>query len=238
LICIWDIETGMPLAHLNGHRNRVTTLQFVTDKKLVSAGNDKLVILWELGDDGSPRGMSKFPGRSGDVPTLGVDPNTNQVLFDRGKELSLVSLLDRQPRGSLQNYSGAMTFTTMAVFSPNGQLIMTYGASENRLQLWRTPNAKSRGYELRQLIWKGAPITCGAFAPDNSFAVTATQDGQIVPWILPSKEDIEQQLTAHIVTAIPTDTGYSRILLLKAEMENPGYLSPGDKASMVAYPKQ
>ena len=82
---------------------------------------------------------------------------------------------DKRTIGVLQAASGAMNFSTLAQFSPDGKLILTADGSEGRLQLWRAPTAQRRAYKLCQLIFPGM-ATCGAFAPDGSSVVTGTRD--------------------------------------------------------------
>jgi WD40 repeat protein len=232
-VCVWETASGSNVKTLTGHRGKVTSVQFLSEDQLLSAGGDKMLILWDL-NDGKP--LKKFDERGGEVSVLGVHPSSKQVLFDKGKELLLLSLPDKQYIGSLQNASGAMTFTTMALFSPDGNLILTNGAADGRLQIWRAPTARTRGYELSRLIWN-SPATCGAFAPDGSFVVTGTKDSYVLVWPLPPKEMIEKQLKATII-AVDTSLEDSSGVMIHAEMVNPNnLLYTEDKATLVLYPE-
>jgi WD40 repeat protein len=234
-ICIWEVATGRKLETLAGHRGKVTSVQFASENQLVSAAADRMLVLWNLRGDGTAERIKKLEDRGGEVGMLGVHPNGKQVLFDKGKELRLLSLPDGQFTGSLQNASGAMTFTTMALFSPDGKLILTNGAADGRLQVWRTPTSTTRGYELSQLIWN-SPATCGAFAPDGSFAVTGSKDSYVLVWPLPAKAMIEKQLKATIIS-VDTSLEDSSGVLVHAEMANPNnLLLAGDRATLVVYP--
>jgi WD40 repeat protein len=232
-ICIWETETGKKVHTLSNHRGRITAVQFLSDQQLLSASGDRTLILWDLQEG---KLLKKFEDRGGDVTVLGVHPDGKQVLFDRGKELHLISLPDRQYIGSLQNASGAMTFTTMALFSPDGNMILTNGAADGRLQIWRAPTARTRGYELSRLIWN-SQATCGAFAPNGSFVVTGSKDGYVLVWPLPPKEIIEKQLTAKIIS-VDKSLEDSSGVMIHAEMENPNnLLFTEDKATLVLYPE-
>jgi len=232
-ICVWETESGSKVHTLTGHRGKITSVQFFSDSQLVSAGGDKSLILWDLQDG---KLVKRVDDRGGEVVAIGVHPNGHQVLFDKGKELRLLSLPDKQYIGSLQNASGAMPFSTMALFSPDGNLILTNGAADGRLQIWRSPTARTRGYELSRLIWN-SPATCGAFAPDGSFVVTGSKDSHILVWPLPPKEMIEKQLTAKII-AVDTSLEDSSGVMVHAEMVNPNnLLYTEDKATLVLYPE-
>jgi hypothetical protein len=232
-ICVWETESGSRIHTLPGHRGRVTSVQFLSENQLVSASGDRTLILWDLQEG---KLMKKFDDRGGEVAVLGIHPNGKQVLFDKGKELHLMSLPDKHYLGSLQNASGAMTFTTMALFSPDGNLILTNGAADGRLQIWRAPTARTRGYELSRLMWN-SPATCGAFAPNSAFVATGSKDGYVLVWQLPSKEMIEKQLTAKIISVDKSLEDSSRVMI-HAEMENPNnLLLIEDKATLVLYPE-
>ena len=45
---------------------------------------------------------------------------------------------------------------------------------------------------MRQFIWSTGLNTCGAFAPDSTFAVTGTQDHKVLIWKMPSAEEINE----------------------------------------------
>ena len=63
--------------------------------------------------------------------------------------MRLRSLSDRtQVEGRLRNQPGSASFSTMALFAPDGKTILTNNNSESRLQLWRTPPALSRAIEV------------------------------------------------------------------------------------------
>ncbi len=49
-IALWDVSTGTPCGRLTGHGNGILALTMLPDgKTLVSAGQDKLIIGWDLG---------------------------------------------------------------------------------------------------------------------------------------------------------------------------------------------
>jgi WD40 repeat protein len=240
-ICLWKTETGELLHRLTAaHRGPVTSVQFASANRLVSAGQDKHLIVWDV-EGGRPpvRIPPNFEGRGGEVAQLGVSPDGRVVLFDQGKELRLQSLADKQIEGTLQNPSDSMNFSTMALFSPDGKTILTNGSAPGKLQLWRTPTAQGRGSELRQFIWTKGTATCGAFAPeDGSFAVTGTQDHQVLVWTMPEKKEAESRLSAHLILVEKHLDTQSRQVRVWAELKNPGWLIPGMRATMVVPPQQ
>jgi WD40 repeat protein len=251
-ICLWDTATGKQLqrfvggqrsssASANGngpagHRGAVTSLAFLSETRLVSAGADQTLLVWTLKrDDGAAQGPPLvIDRRSGDVATLGVSPDDQAVLFDYGRELRVLTVPKQETIGVLQTASGATNFTTMAQFSPDGKLILTAGGSEGRLQLWRAPTAKRRAYEQCQLI-SPATATCGAFAPDGSFLVTGTKDRQVLVWKAPTKEELTE-LTATVKFVEKALDSNSRQVRIWADLKEPQGLVPGSTATLVVYP--
>jgi WD40 repeat protein len=252
-VCLWDTASGKQLERLvasgrdysrtgagsggsAGHRGAVTSLQFLSPTKLVSAGSDKAMMIWTLKEDGTVDGApAVLDRRSGDVPMLGVHADSKQVLFDNGRELRVLTLPDRHTIGVLQNASGAMSFSTMALFAPDGKTILTAAGSDGRLQLWRAPDKESRPYELCQLVYPAAPATCGAFSPDNKFLVTGTRDRQIVVWPAPG-DDMKKKMTAKIRMIEKYLESNSRQVRIWADLDDPQDLVPGAAATMVVYP--
>ncbi len=239
-IRLWKTETGALLHFLTNHSAPVTSVQFASAKRLVSAAKDYRLLVWDV-EAGKPPRLSgpRFDGRGGEVPTLGVSPDGKTVLFDQGKELRLLTLEDRQIVGTLQNPAEGKPFSTMALFSPDGKTILTNGSAPGKLQLWRTPVTQLRGSELRQFVWSKGTATCGAFAPqDSSFAVTGTQDHKVLVWSMPSKEEIDSRLEGRLTLvehSLDTDSLKVRVW---AEVESPEWLIPGMRATMVVPPQQ
>ena len=148
--------------------------------------------------------------------------------------LRLLSLPGGRTEGFL-SAAGAANFTTFALFSPDGRLILTTGSAEGRIQLWRAPGDTSRGQQLRQFIAAdGSPATCAAFAPDGSFVVTGTRSRQVLVWPLPSPQEIDQQLTAEVTLIEQALESSARQVRVWAELPNPGCrLLPGGTVTMI-----
>lgn len=242
LIRLWSTATRDLLHTLPGHSGPVTSIQFASAKRMVSASKDKRLIVWNVEDLKRPHAIGPiFDKRGGEVSTLGVSPDGKTVLFDQRREMRLLTLEDRQMVGSLSNLSEAAPFSTMALFSPDGKTILTNNHSapeKSPLQLWRTPLTQMRGSELRQFVCKDV-TTCGAFAPeDGSFAVTGTENHKVMVWNMPSKEEIDSRLEARVTLVEKYLDTQSRDVRVWAELESPEWLFPGMHATMVILPRR
>lgn len=236
-ICLWDVAQGKLLSRkVAAHMAAVTSLSFTPEGKLVSAGRDKRLILWNL-SEGKLEKEGEESGRSNDVAVLGLDPSGDRVLYDEGRELRVLSWSSKRIEGVLVNRGNSGAFSTMALFSPDGHLIMTNGNAPGRLQLWRAPTDKDRAAELRQLLWSNGTVTCGAFAPEANFAVTGTSDHRVLVWELPQKSDYEKPLSGELSYIEEfLDTGLLKRITVRASFRNPGNLIPGSLATVLIPP--
>jgi WD40 repeat protein len=232
MICLWDTASGtLRYRFPDGHRGTVTALAFTPRAELVSAGRDNTLRLWTLGQHGACL-RSTFDHRSGHLTQPGVSPDGRQVLSEQGGTLRLLSLPEGLTEGVVQRASGAGNFTSFALFSPDGRLILT--AAEDRIQLWRAPGA-SRAGELVQLVApESAGATCAVWAPDGSFVVVGGSDQQVRVWPVPPAPECEPRLTAEVTLlerGVETSTRQVRIW---AELPNPdGRLLPGTTVTLV-----
>ncbi|HBI44481.1 MAG TPA: hypothetical protein DDY78_16760 [Planctomycetales bacterium] len=254
-IRLWNTTDGKLVHRLvAAHKAAVTSVQFAQEKgkmlQLVSAGGDNTLHVWNLEKADAPTPTPVLPRRSGDVAQLGVSSDGKYVLFDHGSEIRVLSLADRQIEGVIQSSSAATNFTTMALFAPDGNSVLTNSASDGRLQLWRTPgqlaiDGQGRAAEIRQFVRvEGGTATCAAFDPDEkqpAFVVTGSRDNAVIVWPMPKTEEILAKPRETKLTLVERslDNG-SRQVRVWAEVENPDWkttgLTPGGTATMVVPP--
>jgi WD40 repeat protein len=208
-ICLWHTENGSVVYPFdakhgvtNPHQGSITTLHFTPQSRLISASRDNTIRIWELHQNGTKLVGIPIPGRSGAVANLGVSADGSTVLFDHGTELHLLSLKDGRLMQTLKKQPGAGPFETFAVFSPDASLILAGGLGEGRMQLWRTPAAGTRGYEVRQYAAESrSPITCATFSPQAGikgigFAVSGNRDGHVHIWDVPDRDSVRKHQLA------------------------------------------
>jgi WD40 repeat protein len=250
-ICIWKTvndkgELSGELTHrLSGaHKGAVTSLAF-SSRGLVSAGRDNRLALWEI-NNGKASLLREIDQRAGQVEQLGVaqageNAGRPLVLFDQGSAMLVLDLGDWSWRGVVRNSSGAVNFTNFALFSPDGKMILTAGASDNRLQLWSNPyvHPRKRAVELRQFVWNEGASNCAAFDPKGRFVVTGTRDRHVLIWPLPSREELDEPeivgVLRHVGQTLDASSRQVRIIVdVRGKSDR---LLPGDKATLVIYPQ-
>jgi WD40 repeat protein len=204
MIALWRIATGKLVYRFDAehggeqrHEGAVTSLHFTPQCRLISAGRDNTIRMWELKEHGVQMDKRVLTGRGGTVTVLGVTPDGGRTLFDKGRQLQILSVPEGRMLNEVQGTFGATPFEMLALFSPDlspdGSLLLTAGAPEGRMQLWWTPKAAGRTYEVRQLVTEErSAVTCAAFADDASFAASGTKDGTVYVWKMPTREEVQQ----------------------------------------------
>jgi WD40 repeat protein len=241
-ICLWETTEGKRIGRVSGaHNAGITSLVFTPKGQVISAGKDRRIILWNVVKDGDQQTLEQagsFDRRSGEVTQLGIDGDGTHALFDEGREIRVLSLESRKIEGTIANPPGAPSFSTLALYSPDGTTVLTNGNATGRLQLWRAPSAKVRAAELRLFAWSNGNVTSGAFDPNGTFAATGTSDGRVLVWAMPSKAEAEKPLPAQLSYVEEfLDTSLKRVAV-RATLENPGWIIPGGGATIVVPPRQ
>lgn len=192
------------------HEDAVTSLAFTPQCKLVSAGRDNSLRVWSLKEKGAIADGKPILHRKGNVAQLGVSSDGQWMLFDQGNTLKFYSVEKKNFVHTLSLPTGATPFETLAQFSPDGSLLLTAGAPEGRMQLWRAPDANSRGFEVRQFATRDrAPVTCAAFSSEagkggaNSFAVSASGQ-RVYLWGIPTPEEVNEHPIENVRLTLKT----------------------------------
>ncbi|MBI3822323.1 MAG: hypothetical protein HY289_06550, partial [Planctomycetes bacterium] len=225
------------------HEDAVTALHFTPQCKLISASRDKTLRVWQLKEKGASPEHKAIHFRHGTVPQLGVSNDGKWMLFDQGHTLKMLSIEKQTLRHTISVPANSTPFETVAIFSPDDSLLLTAGAGEGRLQLWRTPDDDSpRAFVVREFATRERlSVACAAFGPkaaqkgDATFAVSASGQ-KIYVWSIPTPD----QVTAHRIPdvrmtlrndSLDPATKQSRIGF---EVQNPhGRFEPGRPVTIV-----
>jgi WD40 repeat protein len=227
------------------HEGTITNLTLLPQGKLVSASRDKTLRVWSLFEKGAKLAYAPLANRSDVVPQVGVSQDGRWLLFDPqkgGLQLRSVEESGRLVK-TLQNPAGTIPFETLAVFSPDASLLLTAGAAEGRVQLWKAPTENARGFEVRQFTTlERQPVTCAAFAPyadrGAGFAVTGTKDGNVYYWPLPTQAEINTHRLEAQISVVAEVLDQARQVPVRVEIRNPdGRLKPGRPVTIVIEPE-
>lgn len=221
------------------HDAPVTALHFTPQSTLVSAARDQTLRVWNLRKKGAALIGAPITGRSETVNALGVSRDGATMLFDQGKTLQFLTP-DRRAVATLQNPAGTIPFNTLAEFSPDASLVLTAGAADGRLQLWKAPTDGKRGFELRQFVTsEKSDVTSAAFfdpttAGEIPYAVTGAKDGVVYLWSIPTPDDVKNHRIENVVLTQINQAVETRQIRIGAELSNQnGRLIPGQPLTIV-----
>jgi WD40 repeat protein len=237
-IWLWDCATGklryrFPVVHGGG----ITALQFIAPDRLLSVSRDNTLRLWQVQAQAA-RLEATLDRRTGDVSRLNASGDGRQVLFDQGKALRLRTLPEGLSVGRLDSGPSGSPFSTLALLSPNGHLVLTVAGGEDGLQLWRAPGPGNRARKLRSLTCPDASaVTSACFAPDGSFVVAGTRDGRVLVWSVPVGMELAQPQTGEITLIERTLEASTRQVRIWAEFDNAdGALLAGSTVTLIVDP--
>lgn len=239
-VFIWDAVEGKKLYQLPAdHRDTVTSLAFTPQCNLVTASKDRSTKVWKLGAD--KVGLARtIDHRAGVIDVVGVSSDGGRVIFDQDKDrLDIIGITDRQTFGQVQNSSPTAAFSTLAVFNPMDNLLLTAGGDgelRGGLQIWNLPANGGRGSEAARLFTPGRiPATAAAFSPDKEhrFLVVGTSAGSVHLWKPPAERK------PYTGTVVFVETIDANKVNVRVEMNNPKELNLLDRstASVIITPE-
>jgi len=185
------VETG-------GHRNLVRHLLFTPDgKEIVSAGDDKVVRVWNVATGKTERIIrgEVGAGREGQVFSVALSPD-GAWLAVAGWMTSAehpghhIRLYDYRTGGLMGLFVGHQERVSSVAFSSDGHYLIS-GAHDNTAIIWNATTRQS----LHVLKGHKAEVLAVAFAPGDR-AVTGSYDGTLKLWRVSDGAEIAT-LTGH-----------------------------------------
>ncbi|MCS6977797.1 MAG: WD40 repeat domain-containing protein [Gemmatales bacterium] len=172
ILWVWDHERGQPLHRLRGHAGEIWCLAFAPDGKLISGGEDRRVLMWDIESGRSLTGTAE-PVR--DMARLSIHPDGQQIAFVNGSRCLWIwnphtgtPLLRREAEHGL----------TAAVYSPDGKLLAV-GDDNGGISVLSAENHEP----IHSFAAHKVAITDLAFRADGSvLASSGATDGYVYLW--------------------------------------------------------
>jgi WD40 repeat protein len=178
---LWDSGTGKLLATYAGHTDSVHQAVFSADEtKVATAGADFAVRIWNT-HTGALR--LTLPGRKAPPSDIRVSPDGSTILTNERNAIRLWEWSGRQ-LGSIGD--GLHEAIDLAIFSPDGSKLLTYGhyvpgkavRYNHTARLWQTRS----GRFIADLEGHTDRIRAAAFSSNEAMIVTVGDDGTARVW--------------------------------------------------------
>ena len=175
-VALIDAASGKLLHILSGHGFGTTSIAWMDNSTLASAGQDGLVRFWDVAS-----GEEKLALDAGAkwVERLAVSPCGSYIASASGKK---VRLWDKKGT-HIRDYPDQGSTITDIVWGP-GRLELTSSAYGG-IRVW----SPSKNEPVREFNWKGSVLRL-AWSPDGKYLATGDQDSTVHFWIGATGQDL------------------------------------------------
>lgn len=165
-----DAQIINPLITLEGHTDKVLSVNFSPDGNLVASGSiDNTLRLWQISPGSLLRTMRGHP-----FPILAIKFSANGAILATGSTDGVLRIWRVSDGRLLQELKGHAGRVKSLDLSTDGRYLVSC-ADDFTIRLWRMTD-----YRLAQTIDEGmADITSVAFSPDNQSIAWSENDGTV-----------------------------------------------------------
>jgi WD40 repeat protein len=192
---LWDIAAGKIRQTLVGHTDKIMSIVFGTQGKMIAtAGTDQTIRLWDV-ETGRLR--QTLHGHRGVIWAIALNPN-DRLLASTGMD-STIRLWDTTTNEVCQAWHSPTQTTGMDVaFSPDGKVLASSQMHDNRIYLWEVDRLLAGDVAQPAQVLEGHTnwVWSVAFSPDGTILASGSCDQTIRLWDLSSNQ-VRHVLTEH-----------------------------------------
>ena len=199
---IWDIITGRHIKSFNLPKdklNAVRSVAYSPDGECIATGlHDGSVIVWEV-NTGKQKNTIKLEHL--DVRAIAFNTDGKSILVCDNE---IAILFDLESGQLLKKFIGHSGYILSAVFSPNGQYILT-GSADNKIILWEVKSGK----KIKIINKISGQVLSVMFSQDGSYLVFAGEGLEVCLWDMMKQEIVASfySLNEGFLWTTPPDRG-------------------------------
>ena len=187
-IKIWDFQTGKQLKTLTGHQDYVYAAYFSpNDKYIISSSWDKTAKIW---DAKTGTVLHTLNGHNSMVNHSEFSPNGKMVLT--ASLDNTIKIWDSKTGKMIKSISSDISDIIYASFSPDGEQVIA-AAGDKTIRVW---DILPTTVKHEVLTGHKGEVNVVKFVPNSTYAVSASEDGEIIIWNTYSGT-IEKKLAGH-----------------------------------------
>jgi WD40 repeat protein len=179
VIKLWDVASRREPRVLSRHVDRVTSVAFSPDGKVIASAQDTTV---KLLDRGSGHELRVLSGHVDEVTSVAV--SLDGKVIASGSRDDTVRLWDVASGRELRTLSGHTDGVTSVAFSPDGKMIAS-GSRDDTVKLWDVAS----GSEVATLNGHSSVYSV-AFSPDGTILAAGCSDDKIRLWDVASRHEL------------------------------------------------
>ncbi len=184
---LWSLASAAPLRDLAQHGGIVRTTLFLRDGRILTAGDDKQIVLRSTAD-GKPYIVFNV-AEHGDTNSLAVSGDGSMLVSGQAKGTLLVwDLKTGAVKATLSGHQGRAAAVAL---TPDGKLALS-GGIDQTVRIWDIQTGKQRS----MLSGHGQGVYGIAVSPDGKLVVSGSGDRTIKVWDIATGRDL-RTLSGH-----------------------------------------
>jgi WD40 repeat protein len=169
-VILWDIQSGRVIRTFSQFPNRIQTLTFSNDSKLLFSGST-IIKIWDISNGQEIKTIGNDLKL---ITHVGISPDQKYALL--AEQGGTINLVDISSGKTLQIFPGDNSDILSFGFSADGEYVAT--GNSKRINIWDIKQTKL----VHIYIGHTKDITCIAFSPDGKYILSGGSDKTVILW--------------------------------------------------------